>query len=73
MQKPEWISGNTLIDTVNHPEKTVWLEEHYNVINDERVFLVCELDATPEAYADFNEAYNKIGNKYGFVGQWKQL
>jgi hypothetical protein len=72
MQTPEWISGNTLIDTINHPVKTVWLEEHRNLVDDQRVFLFCELGAVPKAYPSFDEAFNAIGAKYGFIGQWKK-
>jgi hypothetical protein len=73
MKKPEWISDNTLIDTINHPNKQVWLEEHRNLFNDERIFLVCEPGVEPEAYADFGAASNAIGAKYGFSESWKQL
>jgi hypothetical protein len=73
MNKPDWISENTLIETLNHPSKQVWLEEHYNQIDDERVFLVCELDTPPQAYGSFGEAFNVIGLKYGFNNQWKKV
>jgi hypothetical protein len=73
MKKPEWISDNTLIDTINHPNKKVWLEEHRNLVNDERLFLVNESGAEPEIYSNFSDAYNAIGAKYGFNEFWKKF
>jgi hypothetical protein len=72
MKKPEWVCDNTLIDTINHPNKQVWLEEHRNLIDDERIFLICEPGVEPSAYSNFTDAVNAIGEKYGFNEYWKQ-
>jgi hypothetical protein len=73
MTKPGWIDSNTLIDTVNHPCKQVWIEEHRNLVTGERVYLVCRPDADSEFYTNFIVASNAVGEEFGFVGTWKKL
>jgi hypothetical protein len=73
MNKPGWIDEGTLVDTINHPCKKVWIEEHQNIFNKEKVYLVCEFGVEPKAYHDLAAAVNAVGEQFGYNDTWKKV
>jgi len=82
MRKPDWITPDTLVETINHPTAEVWIEEHENPETGETVYLVCDTSGSDYGYGScglvgvydsFEDASNRIGDEYGYSEFWKKL
>jgi hypothetical protein len=82
MRKPEWITPETLIDTINHPKEEVWIEEHQNTETEETVWLVVDTSGSDYGcggiglvgvFDSLAEASNRIGDEYGFSDLWVKM
>lgn len=74
MRKPDWITGETLVDTTSHHREEIWVEEHENPDTGEKAYLVCDTSGCDGGlvgvYKDRSEAINKIGDMFGFDEFW---
>jgi hypothetical protein len=73
MKRPEWVSDTTLVDTYSHPCRKVWIEEHHSIVDDEKIFLVCEFGVADKAYLTLAAASNSVGEQCGFNDNWKRI
>ena len=81
MRKPKWITLETLTDTINHPTKEVWIEEHQNPETKETVWLVVDTSGSDYGcgvgvvgvFDSLAQASNKIGDEYGYDDFWVRM